>query len=126
MCNDKRLAVSYEGYSPHFAVVTWKAWGFHVQPVSSNLRLISTYLYILFFQIKDLERDFDAEVRRSNEFQKLAKKSERRLKEIAFQGDEDAKNIQRLQEQCDRLNNKIKKMRVQLDEAVWITIVLYH
>ena len=70
------------------------------------------------FKIKDLERDLDAEVRRSNEFQKGCKKSERRLKEIAFQGDEDAKNIQRLQEQTDRLNNKIKKMRVQLDEAV--------
>ena len=70
------------------------------------------------FQIKDLERDLDGEVRRSNEFQKAAKKSDRRLKEIAFQAEEDSKNIQRLQEQSDRLNNKIKKMRVQLDEAV--------
>lgn len=86
--------------------------------------IILTSLSVFSFKIKDLERDFDAEVRRSNEFQKAAKKSDRRLKEIAFQGDEDAKNIQRLQEQTDRLNNKIKKMRVQLDEAVIFLIFL--
>lgn len=40
------------------------------------------------------------------------------MKEIQFQADEDQKNLNRAQENSDRLNNKIKKMRVAVEEAV--------
>lgn len=66
----------------------------------------------------------DAEAKRSNEAQKLAKKNERRMKEIQFQADEDQKNLARSQENADRLNNKIKKMRVAVEEAV--SIILFY
>lgn len=68
----------------------------------------------------------DGEAKRSNEAQKLAKKNERRMKEIQFQADEDQKNLSRAQENSERLNAKIKKMRTAVEEAVRrICIMLY-
>jgi translation initiation factor IF-3 len=60
----------------------------------------------------------DGESKRSSEAQKLAKKNERRMKELQFQGDEDAKNLSRALENADRLNSKNKKVRVAVEEAV--------
>lgn len=68
----------------------------------------------------------DNEAKRSNESQKLAKKNERRMKEIQFQADEDQKNLSRAQENADRLNNKIKKMRVAVEEAVRSILTALH
>lgn len=44
------------------------------------------------------------------------------MKEIQFQADEDQKNLSRAQENSDRLNSKIKKMRVAVEEAVCIIL----
>lgn len=91
-------------------------------PSSEHLIFYHTFVLFdwlsIFIQIKELERDLDTESKRSGEAQKLAKKNERRMKEIQFQADEDQKNLSRAQENSERLNNKIKKMRVAVEEAV--------
>lgn len=46
------------------------------------------------------------------------RKADRRLKELAFQADEDRKNQERLQELIDKLQNKIKTYKRQVEEAV--------
>lgn len=46
------------------------------------------------------------------------RKNERRLKEIAFQADEDKKNQERLQDLVDKLQSKIKTYKRQVEEAV--------
>lgn len=46
------------------------------------------------------------------------RKADRRLKEIAFQADEDRKIQDRLQEMIDALNAKIKTYKRQVEEAV--------
>jgi len=46
------------------------------------------------------------------------RKADRRLKELAFQADEDRKNQERLQDLIDKLQNKIKVYKRQVEEAV--------
>ena len=46
------------------------------------------------------------------------RKADRRMKELAFQADEDRKNQERLQELIDKLQNKIKIYKRQVEEAV--------
>lgn len=46
------------------------------------------------------------------------RKQDRRLKELAFQADEDRKAQERLQDMIDKLQNKIKTYKRQVEEAV--------
>lgn len=49
------------------------------------------------------------------------RKADRRMKELAFQADEDRKNHERLQELIEKLQNKIKTYKRQVEEAVRIS-----
>ena len=60
----------------------------------------------------------NTESKRSAEIQKVNKKMERRMKEIQFQADEDAKTVVQLTESNNRLNSKIKSLRIQNEELV--------
>lgn len=71
-----------------------------------------------------MESELDHEQRRHAETQKTARKSDRRLKELAFQCDEDRKNSERLQELIDSLQAKLKVYKRQIEEAVCILILL--
>ena len=46
------------------------------------------------------------------------RKQDRRLKELAFQADEDRKAQERMQDMIDKLQNKIKTYKRQVEEAV--------
>lgn len=69
-------------------------------------------------QVRELEGELDSEQRRHAETQKNMRKADRRLKEIAFQSDEDRKNQERLNEMIDKLNGKLKTYKRQVEEAV--------
>ncbi|XP_052814276.1 myosin heavy chain, striated muscle-like [Mya arenaria] len=68
-------------------------------------------------RVVDLESELDSEQRRHAETQKNARKADRRLKELAFQVDEDRKNQERLQELIDKLHGKIKSYKRMAEEA---------
>lgn len=68
--------------------------------------------------MQELETELDSEQRRHAETQKNARKADRRLKELAFQVDEDRKNQERLQDLIDKLQNKIKAYKRTAEEAV--------
>ncbi|KAH3748163.1 myosin heavy chain, striated muscle-like [Dreissena polymorpha] len=68
-------------------------------------------------RVTELETELDSEQRRHAETQKNARKADRRLKELAFQVDEDRKNQERLQELIDKLQNKIKTYKRMAEEA---------
>ena len=65
-----------------------------------------------------MEVDLDNETRRNSENSKNAKKTERRLKDVLQQQEEDQKNLQHSKDQIDRLNKKIKNTKVNQEEAV--------
>ena len=60
----------------------------------------------------------DNEQRRHAETQKNMRKADRRMKELAFQCDEDRKMQERLQDMMDKLQCKVKTYKRQVEEAV--------
>ena len=71
-------------------------------------------------RVRELEVEYENEQRRHQETAKGMRKQDRRLKELAFQADEDRKNQERLQDMIDKLQGKIKTYKRQVEEAVSI------
>lgn len=69
-------------------------------------------------QIKELENELDQEQKRHTETVKNLRKGERRLKELIFQTEEDHKTNQRMQELVEKLQNKLKSYKRQIEDAV--------
>merc|ERR1712141_621083 len=68
-------------------------------------------------RIRELQSELDAESRRMADAAKNLRRSERRIKELAFAGDEDRKNHERMQGLIDGLQGKIKSYKKQIEEA---------
>merc|ERR1711902_349689 len=68
-------------------------------------------------RIRELESELDAENRRFADSNKNLRRSERRIKELAFAADEDRKNHERMQNLIDQLQGKIKSYKKQIEEA---------
>merc|ERR1712059_37021 len=68
-------------------------------------------------RIRELESEMDAESRRCADGQKNLRKSERHIKELTYQQDEDKKNHERMQGLIDQLQGKIKSYKKQIEEA---------
>ena len=68
-------------------------------------------------RIRELESELDAENRRFGDAIKNLRKSERRIKELAFSSDEDRKNHERMQALIDQLQGKIRSFKKQIEEA---------
>merc|ERR1712055_1169086 len=66
---------------------------------------------------RDLEGSLDDESHRHADAQKNLRKCERRIKELTFQSDEDKKNYERMQDLVDKLQQKIKTYKRQIEEA---------
>ena len=68
-------------------------------------------------RIRELESEIDAENRRCADANKNLSKSERHIKELCYQQDEDRKNHERMQALIDNLQCKIKSYKKQIEEA---------
>merc|ERR1712080_588601 len=68
-------------------------------------------------RIRELESELDAENRRMADAQKNLRKSERKIKELSYQQDEDRKNHERMQALIDQLQGKTKSYKKQIEEA---------
>merc|ERR1712045_432916 len=68
-------------------------------------------------RIRELESEMDAENRRCTDAQKNLRRSERHIKELTYQQDEDRKNHERMQGLIDQLQGKIKSDKKQIEEA---------
>merc|ERR1711868_135500 len=74
-------------------------------------------------RVRELEVELDNEQRRHADSAKGLRKQDRRLKELAFQSDEDRKNQDRLQSMIDALQGKIKAFKHQAEEAEEIAAI---
>jgi myosin heavy chain 6/7 len=74
-------------------------------------------------RIHELESENELEQHRHQETLKELRKNDRRLKELAFQAEEDRKNQLRLQDLSEKLQNKIKVYKRQVEEAEEIAAV---
>merc|ERR1712142_1211236 len=68
-------------------------------------------------RVKEIENELDNEQRKHAETIKTMRRQERRLKEVAFQNEEDQKAQERMQDQIDKLTQKIKQYKKQVEEA---------
>merc|ERR1719370_1317933 len=68
-------------------------------------------------RVRELGTELDAEQRRHQETAKNLRKTDRRLKELAFQAEEDRKNMERMQDLVEKLQAKIKTYKRQVEEA---------
>merc|ERR1739841_198720 len=68
-------------------------------------------------RIRELESEMDAENRRCADAQKNLRRSERTIKELSYQQDDDRKNHERMQGLIDQLQGKIKSYKKQIEEA---------
>merc|ERR1712123_392611 len=68
-------------------------------------------------RIRELQSEMDAESRRAGDSQKALRKSERMIKELTYQKDEDKKNHERMQALVDQLQCKVKTYKKQIEEA---------
>ncbi|CAF0731333.1 unnamed protein product [Adineta steineri] len=68
-------------------------------------------------RIHELESENEMEQHRHQETLKELRKNDRRLKELVFQVEEDRKNQLRLQDLSEKLQNKIKVYKRQVEEA---------
>merc|ERR1719362_1877007 len=87
----------------------------HPPVLSIKLRfklMVLPVLILLVSQFLD-----DAENRRMADAQKGMRKSERKIKELTYQQDEDRKNHERMQGLIDQLQGKIKSYKKQIEEA---------
>merc|ERR1719153_1627251 len=66
---------------------------------------------------RELESELGAETRRCTDAQKNLRKSERHIKELSYQQDEDRKNHERMQALIDQLQGKIRSYKKQIEEA---------
>ena len=51
---------------------------------------------------------------------KQLRKSERRIKEVTYQAEEDKKNLTRMQDLIEKLQVKVKTYKRQCEETVWV------
>merc|ERR1719266_1728744 len=68
-------------------------------------------------RIRELESELDAENRRMADAQKNMRKSERRIKELTYQQDEDRKNHERMQALIDQLLAKYRQAQNNVADA---------
>merc|ERR1712042_376414 len=68
-------------------------------------------------RIRELESELDAETRKFADTSKNLRKTERKIKELAFASDEDKKNHERMQALIDQLQGKVKSYKKQIEEA---------
>merc|ERR1719186_2434377 len=68
-------------------------------------------------RVKELEGGLSDESHRYADCMKNFRKCERRIKELTFQSEEDKKNHDRMQDLVDKLQQKIKTYKRQIEEA---------
>merc|ERR1712173_287731 len=68
-------------------------------------------------RMREIENELDGEQRRTADAIKANRKMERRIKEVTYQGEEDKKNLTRIQDLVDKLQVKVKTYKRQAEES---------
>merc|ERR1712126_422563 len=68
-------------------------------------------------RIKELENELDIEQRRLGDSTKTLRKSERTIKELEFQSEEDHKHAAHMQDLVEKLQMKLRNFKRQIEEA---------
>merc|ERR550519_708258 len=127
MVDAARLADELRTEHEHYSVVQKQYKALEVSYKELNLRYEESQantaksgkqaLAKLEGRVKELEAALSDETNRYADCMKNFRKCERRIKELSFQGEEDKKNYDRMQDLVDKLQVKIKTYKKQIEEA---------
>ncbi|KAM4635066.1 myosin-9-like isoform 2-T2 [Polymixia lowei] len=68
-------------------------------------------------KIGQLEEQLDIETRERQASSKLVRRTEKKLKEVILQVDDERRNTEQYKDQADKLNSRMKQLKRQLEEA---------
>ncbi|XP_077591276.1 myosin-9-like isoform X1 [Stigmatopora nigra] len=68
-------------------------------------------------KIAQLEEQLDFETRERQSASKLVRRTEKKLKEVVLQVDDERRNTEQYKDQADKLNSRMKQLKRQLEEA---------
>ncbi|KAJ8404193.1 hypothetical protein AAFF_G00339660 [Aldrovandia affinis] len=68
-------------------------------------------------KIGQLEEQLDIETRERQQASKLVRRTEKKLKEVVLQVDDERRNTEQYKDQADKLNSRMKQLKRQLEEA---------
>ncbi|XP_030649562.1 myosin-9 isoform X1 [Chanos chanos] len=68
-------------------------------------------------KIAQLEEQLDIETRERAQASKLVRRTEKRLKEVILQAEDERRNAEQQKDQADKLNSRMKQLKRQLEEA---------
>ncbi|XP_036407940.1 myosin-9-like isoform X1 [Megalops cyprinoides] len=68
-------------------------------------------------KIAQLEEQLDIETRERQSASKLLRRTEKKLKEVCLQVDDERRNTEQYKDQADKLNSRMKQLKRQLEEA---------
>uniref|UniRef100_A0A667ZP52 Myosin-9 n=1 Tax=Myripristis murdjan TaxID=586833 RepID=A0A667ZP52_9TELE len=68
-------------------------------------------------KIAQLEEQLDTETRERQAATKLVRRTEKKLKEVILQVDDERRNTEQYKDQADKLNSRMKQLKRQLEEA---------
>merc|ERR1712055_756042 len=127
MVDAARLADELRAEHEHYSAFQKQYKNLEVSYKELNLRYEESYakanlsgkqaLGKLELRFKELEAALSDETNRYADCMKNFRKCERRIKELSFQGEEDKKNYDRMQDLVDKLQVKIKTYKKQIEEA---------
>merc|ERR550519_1670581 len=127
MVDAARLADELRTEHEHYSVVQKQYKALEVSYKELNLRYEESQantaksgkqaLAKLEGRFKELEAALSDETNHYADCMKNFRKCERRIKELSFQGEEDKKNYDRMQDLVDKLQVKIKTYKKQIEEA---------
>ncbi|XP_061079986.1 myosin-9-like isoform X1 [Conger conger] len=68
-------------------------------------------------KIGQVEEQLDIETRERQQASKLVRRTEKKLKEVVLQVEDERRNTEQYKDQADKLNSRIKQLKRQLEEA---------
>ncbi|CAM4325564.1 hypothetical protein PO909_000912 [Leuciscus waleckii] len=68
-------------------------------------------------KIVQLEEQLDVETKERQQASKLVRRTEKKLKEVILQVDDERRNSEQFKDQSDKLNSRMKQLKRQLEEA---------
>ncbi len=74
-------------------------------------------------RVREVEHELGRTVRMASDYHKGAATGERKVRELHFQAEEDAKNQERIAELADKLQQKIRSYKRQIEEAEEIAAI---
>ncbi|PRD36533.1 UNVERIFIED_CONTAM: Paramyosin [Trichonephila clavipes] len=101
-----------------FGILDFKKFYLSYDEEHNDTFLLAPLISFSSQKIKDVEIEMEEEKRRHSETQKSMRKKENRLRELLLQTEDDHKTITMLNDAVEKLSEKVKMYKRQLDETV--------